>query len=116
MIMVVLAAGRLANADEDQKKPPPSEIKAVPIRHDLDVGTLYGVIDLPSGAGLFLIVVSIAGSGPTDRDGNQPRLKNDSPKLLGQGIAAQGIAVLRFDRRGIGQSAKIQPKEEDLTI
>jgi len=86
----------------------------VPIQLDLKVGTLYGVIDLPAGAGPFPVVVFIAGSGPTDRDGNQPRLKNDSLKLLGQGLAAQGIAVLRYDRRGIGQSRKTAPKEVDL--
>jgi hypothetical protein len=43
-------------------------------------------------------------------------MKNDSLKLLGQGLAAHGIAVLRFDRRGIGQSRKTAPKEENLTI
>jgi pimeloyl-ACP methyl ester carboxylesterase len=118
MLAVALGDCRPANAGEDQKNPsrPASEITAVPIQLDLKVGTLYGVIDLPACAGPFPVVVSIAGSGPTDRDGNQPRLKNDSLKLLGQGLAAQGIAVLRYDRRGIGQSRMTAPKEEDLRI
>lgn len=77
---------------------------------------LYGVVDVPAGADPFPVVVFIAGSGPTDRDGNQPHIKNDSLKLLGQGLAAQGIAVLRYDRRGIGESRKTAPKEEDLSI
>src|SRR5262245_21764595 len=118
MIVVALADCRLANADGDQKNPSPSpsQITAVPILLDIKVGTLYGVIDLPAGAGPFPVVVFIAGSGPTDRDGNQPRIRNDSLKLLGQGVASQGIAVLRYDRRGIGQSAKTRPKEEELSI
>jgi pimeloyl-ACP methyl ester carboxylesterase len=118
LLVVALGDCRPANADEDHKKPSPpaSGITTVPIQLDIKAGTLYGVIDLPAGAGPFPIVVSIAGSGPTDRDGNQPRLKNDSLKLLGQGLAAQGIAVLRYDRRGIGQSRKTAPKEEDLSI
>jgi pimeloyl-ACP methyl ester carboxylesterase len=101
----------LANASDDGKKPPITES---PVQLSIGVGTLYGSIDLPAGEGPFPIVVSIAGSGPTDRDGNQPGMKNNSLKLLGHGLAAQGIAVLRYDRRGIGQSRKTAPKDEDL--
>jgi uncharacterized protein len=96
--------------------PQASKITEVPIELKIKVGTLYGVIDLPAGAGPFPVVVSIAGSGPTDRDGNQPRLKNDMLKLLGHGLAEKGIAVLRFDRRGVGESRKTAPKEEELTV
>ena len=77
-------------------------------------GKLHGTLDLPAGAGPFPVVVLIAGSGPTDRDGNQPLMKNDSLKLLGQGLAAQGIAVLRFDKRAIAKSAAAGVKEADL--
>jgi pimeloyl-ACP methyl ester carboxylesterase len=41
-------------------------------------------------------------------------MKNDCLKLLGQGLAAKGIAALRYDRRGVGKSAAVQPKEDDL--
>lgn len=79
-------------------------------------GALHGTIDVPSGEGPFPIVVVIAGSGPTDRDGNQPGLWNDSLKLLGRGLAGKGIAALRYDRRGVGQSAAAQPEEAGLRI
>jgi uncharacterized protein len=117
-LTVTYAICRLVNVNGDEKNPSPPapKIEAVPIQLEIKVGTLYGVVDLPTGAGPFPIVVSIAGSGPTDRDGNQPGIRNDSLKLLGQELAAQGIAVLRYDRRGIGQSRKTAPKEEDLTI
>jgi pimeloyl-ACP methyl ester carboxylesterase len=49
----------------------------------------------------------IAGSGPTDRDGNSPLLpgRNNSLKLLAEGLSAHGIASLRYDKRAIGASA-----------
>ncbi len=77
-------------------------------------GTLHGTLDLPSSAAPHPVVLIIAGSGPTDRDGNQAQIKNDSLKLLGQGLAAKGFAVLRYDKRGVGESASAASKEEDL--
>jgi fermentation-respiration switch protein FrsA (DUF1100 family) len=91
-----------------------SKITDCPIQLETKTGKLNGTLDLPAGAGPFPVVIIIAGSGPTDRDGNQPRLKNDCLKQLGQALAAKGIAALRYDRRGIGKSAAAQPKEDDL--
>jgi pimeloyl-ACP methyl ester carboxylesterase len=89
-------------------------VTQVPIQLNIPTGTLFGSIDLPAGEGPFPIVVFIAGSGPTDRDGNQPGLKSNILKLLGHGLAARGIAVLRYDRRGIGESKKTAPTEGGL--
>ena len=79
-------------------------------------GVIHGTLDLPSGAGPFPIALIIAGSGPTDRDGNSAMLagKNNSLKMLAQSLAAANIASLRFDKRGIGASAAAGPKEADL--
>jgi len=77
-------------------------------------GTLHGTLGLPNGVAPCPVIVIIAGSGPTDRDGNQALMKNDSLKLLGQALAAKGIAVLRYDKRGISESAAAAPKEEEL--
>jgi pimeloyl-ACP methyl ester carboxylesterase len=85
-----------------------------PIQLATKTGTLDGTLDMPAGGRPFPVVVMIAGSGPTDRDGNQPQLKNDSLKLLGKGLAERGIAALRYDRRGIGKSREACLKEEDL--
>ena len=52
------------------------------------------------------IALIIAGSGPTDRDGNSPSLRNNSLKLLAEGLAESGFASFRYDKRGVGRSAR----------
>jgi alpha-beta hydrolase superfamily lysophospholipase len=84
------------------------------VQLETTIGTLQGTLDLPNGTSPCPVVVIVAGSGPTDRDGNQPLMKNDSLKLLGQALAAKGIAALRYDKRGIAESAAAASKEEDL--
>jgi pimeloyl-ACP methyl ester carboxylesterase len=51
-------------------------------------------------------VVLIAGSGPTDRDGNNPGLpvRTDVLKQIAELLARASIATLRYDKRGIGAS------------
>lgn len=60
----------------------------------------------------------IAGSGPTDRDGNS-RSAGISPntlELLAQGLAERGISSLRFDKRGVAASAAALSSESDITL
>lgn len=86
-----------------------------PLAVQVKGGTLHGTLLLPqSPAKRMPLAVLVAGSGPTDRDGNQPQLKNNSLRLLAEGLAAQGIASLRFDKRGIAQSKEAAIKEDDL--
>lgn len=84
-----------------------AEVRREAVRLETRHGTLHGTLDLPAGKGPFPVVLLIAGSGPTDRDGNSPLLpgKNDHLKLLGQALAERGIAALRYDKRGVGASA-----------
>ena len=97
-----------------------------PISIEAPSGTLYGTLTLPQSRKSTPVVLIISGSGPTDRDGNSPLLKgpNNSLKMLSESLAAHGIASVRYDKRGIGetgkamfaaaQKAKIQLREEDL--
>jgi pimeloyl-ACP methyl ester carboxylesterase len=77
-----------------------------PITLDTPTGQLAGTLELPAGADKPRVALLIAGSGPTDRDGNSSMVpgRNDSLKLLAAGLADAGIATVRYDKRGIGGS------------
>lgn len=77
-------------------------------------GTIYGTLLLPHTADKTPLVFIIAGSGPTDRDGNNPVMKNNSLKLLAEALAENGIASLRYDKRGVGESQSALVEEENL--
>ncbi|RSZ55891.1 alpha/beta hydrolase [Massilia atriviolacea] len=77
-------------------------------------GSLAGTLSLPKGTKPVPVALMIAGSGPTDRDGNAPGVKNDSLRLLAQGLADAGVASVRFDKRGIAASAAAGARESDL--
>ena len=80
-------------------------------------GTLHGSLLLPETGHPVPVVLMIAGSGPTDRDGNNPEGgHNDSLRLLAQGLAERGIASLRYDKRGVAASAAVAPHEEQLSV
>lgn len=69
--------------------------------------------DNPTGA----LAIIQAGSGPTNKDGNTVGSgKNNSLKMLAEDLADQGIASIRYDKRGIGDNAALMTKEEDLTF
>jgi uncharacterized protein len=64
--------------------------------------TLAGTLTLPKGSGPFPPAVLIAGSGPHDRD---EAIANHKPFLvLADTLTRSGMAVLRYDKRGIGKS------------
>ena len=79
-------------------------------------GVLHGSLVRPAGAGPHPVAVIIAGSGPTDRDGNSAMLpgRNNSLQMLAQALAERGVASLRYDKRGIAASAAAGPREADL--
>ena len=80
-------------------------------------GDIHGKLMLPDDSTLpSPVVLIIAGSGPTDMDGNTiiAGMKNNSLLYLAQELAANGIASVRYDKRGIGKSAAAGAKEEDL--
>ncbi len=58
-----------------------------------------GTLLTPEGVDKPPLAIIIAGSGPTDRDGNQTMMKNNSLKLLAESLSDQGIATFRYDKR-----------------
>ena len=81
-----------------------------------DPAPLYGTLLLPDGAGPHPTLILLPGSGPVDRDGNLPGLVNNSLRLLAEGLAEQGVATLRADKRGIGASHAAAPDESALRL
>ncbi|WP_315800778.1 alpha/beta hydrolase [Bradyrhizobium sp. SZCCHNS3002] len=64
------------------------------------IGPLDAVLTTPAGVARPPVALLIAGSGSTDRDGNGPQLKPATLKKLAEQLALQGIASLRYDKRG----------------
>ena len=62
------------------------------------------------------LAILIAGSGPTNRDGNQAHLKNNSLKYLAEGLAEKEISVFRYDKRIIAQMNKGTVQEDKVTF
>ncbi|HEY1200238.1 MAG TPA: alpha/beta fold hydrolase [Niastella sp.] len=84
------------------------------ILHTKD-GDISGTLTVPGCMQANIpVALIIAGSGPTDRNGNNPMMKNESLKLLAHGLALKGIASLRFDKRGLGESRISGKTEADL--
>ncbi|MBK8954281.1 MAG: alpha/beta fold hydrolase [Saprospiraceae bacterium] len=75
---------------------------------------LYGTLLTPESTTNKAILI-ISGSGKTDRDGNtRPTYHNDGLKKLAEGLAEQGYAVLRCDKRGVGKSISDSLSAEGL--
>lgn len=73
-------------------------------------GSIFGTLTMPSSAPPYPVVLIIAGSGPVDRNGNSgTQLQSDAYKLLAEALANDGIASVRYDKRGVGASAFTAP-------
>lgn len=79
-------------------------------------GNLYGTLTIPMENKLGIVALIIPGSGATDRDGNTSTFqgKNNSLKMLAEGLAKEGISSLRIDKRGIAKSKGAALAEADL--
>lgn len=77
-------------------------------------GNIYGTLKIPMSKKPIPVALLIAGSGPTDHNGNQPNMQNNSLKMIGDVLFYKGVASLSFDKRGIGESKDNRKKEEEL--
>jgi len=67
---------------------------------ELAAGALHGT--MINGRNSDPVVLIVPGSGPTDRDGNNPMgLKTDAYKLLAEGLIDKRVASVRIDKRGM---------------
>lgn len=89
------------------------------LKLETPTGAIEGTLVLPSArGGRVPVALILAGSGPTDRNGNSLILPgpNDSLKMLAAGLAEEGIASLRFDKRGVSRSAAAGLAESELRL
>lgn len=96
-------AGNVGPRRPQTPKPPfPYEAEDVTFKNEKDGVTLAGTLTRPKEKGVYPAVVLITGSGSQDRDetllGHKPFL------VLADRLTREGIAVLRFDDRGVGGS------------
>lgn len=76
---------------------------------------IFGTLTLPkSESAQVPLAIIVPGSGPTDRDCNNPMGKSNTYKMIAEGLMERGIAVLRYDKRMIGASAGNGLTEADL--
>jgi pimeloyl-ACP methyl ester carboxylesterase len=67
--------------------------------------TLAGTLTIPAGDGPFPAVILISGSGSQDRDESLAPISSFKPfAQIADGLSRDGIAVLRYDDRGVGGS------------
>lgn len=98
-------------------------VPALAISQDFNLetptGTLSGTLELPEGDGPFPVALFLPASGSVDRDGNQLLLafrgKSDAIKQIAQALAEQGIASVRYDKRGLASSQSASIPQEKLT-
>ncbi len=79
-------------------------------------GDIDGTLALPENKKDIPIVLIIAGSGPTDRNGNSDLIDgdNNSLKYLADALRKNGIASVRYDKRGIARSMDAMTSEKSL--
>ncbi len=87
---------------QDPERPLPYVEEKVRFENSEDGIELAGTLTMPEGDGPFPAVVLISGSGAQDRN---EEVANHRPFLvLSDHLTRNGIAVLRFDDRGFGES------------
>lgn len=88
---------------------------ATPVELAASPSPLHGTLLMPEGETRAAAVI-LPGSGPTDRDGNSPQfgIRAGTYRLLAEGLAERGVASIRIDKRGIGESTAAGPAEADL--
>lgn len=91
-------------------------LAAIPVRADpIAAGRLQGTLQTAGPDAPAVLI--IPGSGPTDRDGNNPLGIRAAPyRLLAEGLAAQGIATVRIDKRGMFASKDAAADADAVTI
>ncbi len=92
----------IVNRPQEPKPPFPYRSEDVSFKNATGGFALAGTLTVPDQAGRYPAAILISGSGPQNRDeelaGHKPFL------VLADYLTRQGMAVLRYDDRGVGRS------------
>lgn len=99
----------------------PAALAASPVETFVDIpggpGPLKGTMLAPAGGPHGPAILILAGSGPTDRDGDNPLgVKGATYRLMAEGLAAQGVTTLRGDKRGMFASGLAAADPNAVTV
>ena len=103
---------------EKEYHPPPYADENQFTEKELVFGTpgweLPGTLTIPRGKGPFPALLLVHGSGPNDRD--ETIMGNKPFKDLAWGLATQGIAVFRYDKRTYAHGVRLSTSPELLQL
>ncbi len=78
--------------------------------------TIHSVLSRPVNTNNNVLAIIIPGSGPTDLNGNQPKMKNNSLLFLSDALVRNNIATVRYDKRGVAESSSKDMDESKMNI
>lgn len=87
---------------QEPKEPFPYKQQEVTFTNAKDTVTLAGTLTIPEGKGPFPAIVMVTGSGPQNR--NEELMGHKPFLVIADYLTRNGIAVLRYDDRGVGKS------------
>lgn len=105
VFMPVLESISLLSDGEDTEEVPDVPYSEEEVTFESGDITLAGTLTIPGGEGEFPVVVLVSGSGAQDRDESLAPVAEIKPfRDIADYLTRNGIAVLRYDERGVGAS------------
>lgn len=103
LILLLLFTGIVSSQNKKQQA---EDLAITPI--------VEGTLLVPENKGKIPLAIIIGGSGPTDRNGNQQMLVNNSLQFLAEGLYKENIATFRYDKRIVKQMKQGTVQEKDI--
>lgn len=95
LVILFISTSFLFAQSEETPEIPSEDVSITPL--------IDGTLLIPTSDKEIPLAIIIAGSGPTDRDGNQPMMKNNSLRFLAEGLLNKKVATFRYDKRIVKQ-------------
>ncbi len=93
----------------------PAPTNESPIELQTPAGNLYGTLSVPAGKPAVPLVLIIGDTGAVDRNGNEGReLQTNAYAWLAAVLRDRGVASVRYDKRGVAESAAAGRDESKL--